>query len=69
MGGAVIIETLFALPGIGRLLVDSISSRDYIMVQGLTVFIAVSYLVINAIVDAAYALVDPRIRRRGASTI
>jgi peptide/nickel transport system permease protein len=68
MGGAVVIETLFALPGLGRLLVDAISARDYVMVQGLTVFIAVTYLVINALVDVAYGLIDPRTRRRGVQT-
>jgi peptide/nickel transport system permease protein len=65
MGGAVVIETLFALPGVGRLLVDAINARDYVTVQGVTVFVAVSYLLINAVVDLAYGLIDPRTRRRG----
>jgi peptide/nickel transport system permease protein len=65
MGGAVVIETLFALPGLGRLLVDAISARDYVLVQGITVFVAVTYLLINAVVDVAYGLIDPRTRRRG----
>jgi peptide/nickel transport system permease protein len=65
MGGAIVIETLFALPGLGRLLVDAISARDYVMIQGVTVFVAVTYLVINALVDLAYGLIDPRTRRRG----
>jgi peptide/nickel transport system permease protein len=65
MGGAVVIETLFALPGLGRLLVDAINARDYVLVQGITVFVAVTYLLINALVDLAYGLIDPRTRRGG----
>jgi peptide/nickel transport system permease protein len=65
MGGAVVIETLFALPGVGRLLVDSINARDYVTVQGVTVFVAVAYLLINALVDITYGLLDPRTRRHG----
>jgi peptide/nickel transport system permease protein len=64
MGGAVVIETLFALPGLGRLMVDSISARDYVTVQGVTVFVAVAYLLINVLVDMTYGFIDPRTRRR-----
>ncbi|MBF8190049.1 ABC transporter permease [Nonomuraea sp. K274] len=63
IGGAVIIETLFGLPGIGRLIVDSIFSRDYLTVQGGVVLISVGYVVVNFVVDLVYAAVDPRIRR------
>jgi peptide/nickel transport system permease protein len=66
MGGAVVIETLFALPGIGRMLVDAINARDYVTIQGVTAFIAVAYLLVNALVDGAYGLIDPRTRRHGA---
>ncbi|HET6953752.1 MAG TPA: ABC transporter permease [Acidimicrobiales bacterium] len=68
LGGAVIVETLFALPGIGRLLVDSISQRDLIMVQGVTLVIATSFVVINFVVDILYTLLDPRIRYGRAAT-
>jgi peptide/nickel transport system permease protein len=63
IGGAVIIETLFGLPGVGRLIVDSIFSRDYLTVQGGVVLISVGYVLINFLVDVVYAAVDPRIRR------
>ena len=62
IGGAVIIETIFALPGIGRLLVDSIQQRDLIIVQGIVLFISVSYVLVNFVVDLLYAALDPRIR-------
>jgi peptide/nickel transport system permease protein len=62
IGGAVIIETLFGLPGVGRLIVDSIFSRDYLTVQGGVVLISAGYVLINFAVDLVYAAVDPRIR-------
>lgn len=62
IGGTVIIETLFGLPGIGRLIVDSIFSRDYLTVQGGVVLISVGYVAVNFAVDLVYAAVDPRIR-------
>ncbi|MEU8247356.1 ABC transporter permease [Nonomuraea sp. NPDC048916] len=62
IGGTVIIETLFGLPGIGRLIVDSIFSRDYLTVQGGVVLISVGYVLVNFVVDLVYAAVDPRIR-------
>jgi peptide/nickel transport system permease protein len=62
LGGAVIIETIFALPGIGRLLVNAIYSRDYMVVQGCILLIIIGYVVINAIVDILYRILDPRIR-------
>jgi peptide/nickel transport system permease protein len=62
MGEAVIVETIFALPGVGRLLVDAIYNRDYMMVQGCVLVISVAYVLINAIVDATYSWLDPRIR-------
>jgi peptide/nickel transport system permease protein len=61
--GAVITETVFAWPGIGRLLVQSIGFRDYPMVQGCVLFIAITYVVVNLLVDGAYALLDPRVRQ------
>ncbi len=62
IGGAVIIETLFALPGIGRLLVTAIFAQDYPVVQGSVLLIAVAYVLINFLVDLCYALLDPRVR-------
>jgi peptide/nickel transport system permease protein len=62
IGGSVIVETLFALPGIGRLAVDSINTRDFLMVQGVVAVVTVGYVVINFFVDMSYAVADPRIR-------
>jgi peptide/nickel transport system permease protein len=60
--GAVITETIFAWPGIGRLLIQSIGFRDYPLVQGCILFIAATYVAVNLITDLAYGLLDPRIR-------
>jgi len=62
IGGSVIIESMFALPGVGRLLVDSIAERDLITVQGLALVIGVSVIVVNFLTDLLYSLIDPRIR-------
>ena len=62
LAGAVITETVFTWPGIGRLLVDSIRARDYPVVQGAVLLIAVSFVLVNLIVDLIYGFVDPRIR-------
>lgn len=61
MGGIAVIETVFTLPGLGRLLVDSILSRDYPVVQGCLLFTAVVYVVVNLLVDLCYPLFDPRV--------
>jgi peptide/nickel transport system permease protein len=61
IGGSVVIETLFALPGVGRLLLDSVIQRDLLMVQGVALVIAVSYVVVNFAVDILYSYLDPRI--------
>jgi peptide/nickel transport system permease protein len=61
LGGAVLTETVFNLSGVGRILYDSITARDYGIVQGFTVVIAVFFVVINLIVDVSYAYLDPRI--------
>lgn len=60
--GLVVTETVFAIPGIGRLVVDSIQRRDYPTIQGLMLMIALGYLTINLIIDLAYVYIDPRIR-------
>jgi ABC-type dipeptide/oligopeptide/nickel transport system permease component len=62
LGGAVLTETVFAWPGVGRLLVDSIGSRDYPVVQGVVLLLSVAFIVINLLTDLVYAYVDPRIR-------
>ncbi|MGP4023621.1 ABC transporter permease [Actinomadura sp. 3N407] len=62
IGGAVIIETLFGLPGVGRLIVDSILSRDYLVVQGGVLVVAVGYVLVNFGIDLLYGILDPRIR-------
>ncbi len=67
LGGAVIIETIFALPGIGRLLVNSIYARDYMVVQGCILLITIGYVVINTMVDILYHILDPRIRTEPAN--
>ena len=64
IGGTVVIEQLFALPGLGKRLLDAIFQRDFIMVQGVTVFMACVYVVINTLVDIFYMIIDPRIRRK-----
>ncbi len=63
LSGAVLTETIFALPGLGRLMVDSILSRDYPVVQAGALFIAFVFVLVNLLVDLCYALLDPRIRR------
>lgn len=62
VGGSIIIESIFALPGVGRLLINAIYARDFIVVQGVVVFIAFAYVLVNFIVDLLYAVLDPRIR-------
>ena len=61
LGGAILIETIFAMPGVGRLLVDAIFQRDFPVVQGVVLFISVAYLTSNFAVDLIYAYLDPRI--------
>lgn len=63
LGGTVVIETLFAIPGLGFSLINAINGRDIILIQGITVFIAVMFILINTVVDLLYAVLDPRIRR------
>jgi peptide/nickel transport system permease protein len=62
IGGAVIVESIFALPGIGRLLVGAIQARDFIILQGVVLFVATGFVMVNFIVDMLYAVLDPRIR-------
>ena len=66
LAGAVLVEVTFALPGIGSLLVESITAKDIPVVQGLTLLIAFFVVIINLIVDLLYLLIDPRIGFEGA---
>jgi peptide/nickel transport system permease protein len=62
LGGAVIVEQVFALPGIGSLLINAVSRRDYPMIQGTLLFIAFANVLMNLLVDLSYGLLDPRVR-------
>ena len=61
IGGTVVVEVIFAVPGIGSLLVDSIRGNDLIMLQGVVVVIATAYLFVNFVIDLAYNMLDPRV--------
>jgi peptide/nickel transport system permease protein len=65
MGGAVLTETVFAWPGLGRLMVKAIFARDYILLQGAVLIFAMAFVVINLIVDVSYGMLDPRVSRQG----
>jgi peptide/nickel transport system permease protein len=62
MGGAVITEAIFDYPGLGRMLLQAILTRDYTVVQGTILFVVTAFVVINLLTDVTYALLDPRIR-------
>jgi peptide/nickel transport system permease protein len=62
LGGAVLTESVFGLAGVGRALVEAIFSRDYPVIQGMTVLVALAYVIVNLAVDVSYAYLDPRIR-------
>ena len=62
MGGAIITETVFNIPGIGRLVISSVLRRDYPVIQGIILFIALVYVLVNLLVDVVYCVIDPRIR-------
>jgi peptide/nickel transport system permease protein len=64
LGGTVIVEQIFVLPGLGRLLVESINGRDFPVVQSVTMIFATGFVVVNMVVDVLYAVIDPRIRNR-----
>ena len=67
MGGAVVTEQIFVLPGFGRLIVEAVFTRDYPLVQGVVLITASSYVLINLLVDVSYTVLNPRIRIRGAA--
>lgn len=62
LGGVIVVEVVFAWPGLGRLVYEAVSARDYPVIQGAVLMIAVMFLIVNFIVDVLYAIVDPRIR-------
>ena len=62
IGGAVIVESVFALPGIGRLLLSAIYTRDFMILQGVVLFVAAGFVIVNFLVDMLYAVLDPRVR-------
>lgn len=64
LGGTIVVETVFARAGIGKLLMDAILARDYPVVQGVTFVIAVSFVLVNLVTDMTYSLLDPRVRTR-----
>ena len=66
ISGVVILETIFALPGIGKLLIDAIDGRDAMVLQGGVAFLALAYVAINLFIDLMYALLDPRVRMDGS---
>jgi peptide/nickel transport system permease protein len=65
LGGAVVTEVVFTIPGMGRLVVQSISRRDYPVIQGAIMMIAMTYVIVNLIVDLLYVYIDPRVRLGG----
>ena len=65
MGGAVLTETVFAWPGLGRLMVKAIFARDYVLLQGAVLIFAMAFVAINLIVDLSYGVLDPRVSRQG----
>ena len=62
IGGAVVTETVFAIPGLGRLTVDAILRRDYPVIQGVVLLFSFTYVLVNLAIDLLYTLIDPRIR-------
>jgi peptide/nickel transport system permease protein len=66
ISGAVVTESIFVLPGFGRLTLDAVFTRDYAVIQGVVLFTATAYIVINLLVDMLYSVIDPRIRVGGA---
>lgn len=68
LGGAVVVENLFAYPGMGQLLLSAVSQRDYTLMQGITIFFVAGFLLINLVVEIVSAKIDPRLRTMAVST-
>ena len=64
IGGSVIMESIFSIPGLGRLMLDALNDRDYPVVSGVNLTFAASVMAINLVVDLIYAVLDPRVRYR-----
>jgi peptide/nickel transport system permease protein len=62
IGGAVVVETIFNIPGIGRLIISAVLRRDYPVIQGVVLCVAGVYMLINLLVDLSYLVIDPRVR-------
>lgn len=62
IGGAIVTETVFNIPGVGRLVVDAIQKRDYPVIQGVTLLLSAVYVLVNLLIDLSYTLIDPRVR-------
>jgi peptide/nickel transport system permease protein len=62
LGGTIILEEIFALPGIGRLLIEAVNNRDFPIIQGITLMIGIFFIIVNFITDMIYTIIDPRIR-------
>jgi peptide/nickel transport system permease protein len=63
LGGTVIVEQIFVLPGLGRLLITSVQEHDYAVAQGATLVFALGFVLVNILTDTIYAFIDPRVRR------
>jgi peptide/nickel transport system permease protein len=63
LAGSIVTETIFAWPGLGRLIIQAINARDFPLLQGCVMTIALGYMIVNLLTDLVYALIDPRIRR------
>lgn len=61
VAGAVVVETVFAIPGLGQLMINSVTRRDFAMIQGIVLVVSVSYVILNLLVDLLYGVIDPRI--------
>ena len=64
LGGAIMAETIFAIPGLGRLMIDAIKQRDYPVVQGVVLFVALTFSLVNLLIDIIYGFIDPKIRAK-----
>lgn len=62
VAGAAVVETIFNIPGIGQLIINSVERRDYAVIQGVVLCVTVSYVVINLVIDLLYGIIDPRVR-------
>ena len=68
IGGTVLVETIFSLPGLGRFTIDAINNRDFVALQGAVVVLTVGFVVVNFIADLRHGVLDPRIRIAGRPT-